>query len=75
MGLKRFTAEGEEQELDENATVADLKERVGAGANDIATYKDADGSWVTMADRDQIRHIPDESKVTFQPPARFGGGD
>lgn len=72
MGQQRVTANGETLELDEDTTVEELKQQVGAGTDDIATYKDADGNWVSLSDRDQIRHVPADTTVAFQPPARFG---
>lgn len=67
MGRKQITANGQQYELDENATVADLKARMGAAETDIGTYTEGDGTWVTVSDRDPVSEIPDGVAMAFQP--------
>lgn len=76
MGTKQIQAGGQTYRLNETAKVAELKQAVGAGKNDLATYVEQDGSWVTLSDRDHIMHIPDNARVAFQPKdTYFGRGD
>lgn len=73
MGIKQIQAGGQTHWLDENASVADLKRAVGAAENDLATYVDDEGSWITLSDRDSIEHIPDDVRVAFQPKDTYFG--
>lgn len=67
MGRKQITANGQQYELDENTTVADLKDQIGAADSDIGTYTEGDGTWVTVSDRDPVSEIPDGANMAFQP--------
>lgn len=73
MGHKRLSADGQTYELDEQTTVGELKTKVGAAENDLATYVDEDGGWVTLSDRDQVAHVPDGAKLAFQPQDTYFG--
>lgn len=63
---KQVTVDGEEVTVDEDTSVGQLKDAVGAADSDIATYRDGD-QLKALSDQDTVDEVPDGSTVSFQP--------
>lgn len=74
MGQTHIEADGETYELDNETTIAEVKAQVGAAENDLATYADEDGSIVTLSDRDEVKHVPEDAQLAFMPRDTYFGG-
>lgn len=60
--------EGQLLSIDEDTTVEDVKNAVGAADSDVATFTDEDGEIVALGNRDNIqRNVPDGAQLSFQP--------
>lgn len=75
MGYTQLEADGETFELDDETTIAEVKAQVGAAENDLATYTDDDGSIVTLSDRDEVKHVPEDTRLAFMSRDTYFGGD
>ena len=65
---KQLHVDGEDVNVDDDTTISQLKDAVGAAASDIATYRDEDsGDMKALSDRDTVEEVPNGSTVSFQP--------
>lgn len=65
---KTVNVEGQRLTVDDDTTVQDIKDAVGAADSDVATYTDEGGEIVALGDRDTIqRNVPDGAQISFQP--------
>lgn len=73
MGRTHIEADGETYELDDETTIAEVKSRVGAAENDLATYTDETGGIVTLSDRDKVENVPEDARLAFMPRDTYFG--
>jgi hypothetical protein len=64
---KQLQIDGEEQDVEEDTTVAELKDETNASENDIAVYTDDEGEMVALSDDDTVADIPEGATLTNQP--------
>jgi hypothetical protein len=64
---KQLQIDGEEQDVEEDTTVAELKDETNASENDIAVYTDDEGEMVALSDDDTGAEIPEGATLTNQP--------
>ena len=64
---KQLQIDGEEQDVEEDTTVAELKDETNASENDIAVYTDDGGEMVALSDDDTVADIPEGATLTNQP--------
>jgi sulfur carrier protein ThiS len=64
---KQLQIDGEEQDVEEDTTVAELKDETNASENDIAVYTDDEGEMVALSDDDTVAEIPEGATLTNQP--------
>lgn len=61
------TVHGERVRIDDQTTVRDLKDAVGAADSDVATFQDGD-RYQALSDQDHVTDVvPDGAEISFQP--------